>query len=103
VVLAKRLGDKRNLRQEKRHKLQIFYELLCGIEQDTSMNSPAKPTHIQHYSRLSYDKMLNYVDELERKGMIHRENGGLITITQKGNEFTKQYTQLMNLIESAGL
>jgi predicted transcriptional regulator len=47
--------------------------------------------------------MLNYVDELERKGMIHRENGGLITMTQKGNEFTKQYTQLMNLIESAGL
>ncbi|MFY9794745.1 MAG: winged helix-turn-helix domain-containing protein [Candidatus Nitrosopolaris sp.] len=62
----------------------------------------AKPTHVQHYSRLSYDKMLNYVDELEKKGMIFR-SGGLISITDKGREFTQQYSQLINLIESAGL
>ena len=63
----------------------------------------ARPTHIQHYSRLSYDKMINYVDELERKGMIRRESGGLVSITNKGREFTKQYGQLINLVESVGL
>ena len=68
------------------------------------MNSePARPTHVQHYSRLSYDKMLNYVDELEKKDMIFRGSGGLISITNKGKEFTQQYSQLINLIESAGL
>ena len=63
----------------------------------------ARPTHVQHHSRLSYDKMLNYVDELEKKGMILRESDGLISITNKGRKFIHQYSQLINLIESAGL
>jgi len=63
----------------------------------------ARPTHVQHYSRLSYDKMLNYVDELEKRGMIFRDSNGLISVTEKGREFTRHYSQLMNLIESAGL
>jgi predicted transcriptional regulator len=66
-------------------------------------NESARPTHVQHYSRLSYDKMLNYVDELEKKGMIFRGDGGLISVTNKGREFTQQYSQLINLIESVGL
>ena len=66
-------------------------------------NESARPTHVQHYSRLSYDKMLNYVDELEKKGMILRESDGLISVTNKGREFIHQYDQLINLIESVGL
>ena len=65
-------------------------------------NEPARPTHIQHISRLSYDKMMNHFDELEGKRMIYRDRG-LITITSKGREFTKQYNDLVNLIERAGL
>jgi predicted transcriptional regulator len=65
-------------------------------------NEVAKPTHIQHFTRLSYDKMMNHFDELEGKGMIHRVSG-LIAITGKGRKFIEQYDQLINLIESAGL
>ena len=91
------------MKQEKRHKLQLHYEILCAIEENTMHNEPARPTHIQHISRLSYDKMMNHFDELERKGMICRESGGLVSITNKGREFTKQYGQLINLVESVGL
>lgn len=65
-------------------------------------NEVARPTHIQHFTRLSYDKMMNHFDELEEKGMIHRVSG-LIAITAKGRKFIEQYDQLINLIESAGL
>ena len=65
-------------------------------------NQIARPTRIQHYSRLSYDKMMNHFEELEEKGMIHRVSG-LIAITAKGKRFIEQYDQLINLIESAGL
>jgi hypothetical protein len=52
----------------KRHKLQIFYEILCGIRDDMLHNDNlAKPTHVQRYSRLSYDKMIIHFAELERK------------------------------------
>jgi predicted transcriptional regulator len=90
------------LRQEKRHKLQLFFEILCAIEEDTMQNEVAKPTHVQHFTRLSYDKMMNHFDELEEKNMIHRVNG-LIAITAKGKLFIEQYNQLISLIESAGL
>jgi predicted transcriptional regulator len=90
------------LKQEKRHKLQLFFEILCAIEEDSIHNDVAKPTHVQHFTRLSYDKMMNHFEELEQKGMIHRVSG-LIAITAKGKKFIEQYDQLMNLIESAGL
>ena len=88
--------------QEKRHKLQLFYEILRAIEEDTVQNEVARPTHVQHFTRLSYDKMMNHLGELEEKGMIHRVSG-LVAITAKGKKFVEQYDQLIGLIESAGL
>jgi hypothetical protein len=41
------------MRPEKRHKLQLFYEILCAIEDDIVHNKVARPTHIQHNCRLS--------------------------------------------------
>jgi predicted transcriptional regulator len=96
------------MRQEKRHKFQLYYEILVAIEGHMSNNNEtaARPTHVQHTSRLSYDKMMNHFIELEVKGMIiyRRSNtDGLISITNKGKQFIKQYNELMILIESAGL
>jgi predicted transcriptional regulator len=98
-------GQKCKLKQEtkKRHKLQLYYAILCAIEEDTTVNKVARPTRIQHYSRLSYDKMMNHFIKLEEKGMMQRTNNGLVSITNKGREFTKQYDEMMNLVESAGL
>ena len=95
------------MRQEKRHKLQLFYEILVAIEEYMTNNhdKAARPPHIQHTSRLSYDKMMNHFDELEKRGMIiyRRKVEGLISITDKGKQFIEQYKELMILIESAGL
>jgi len=46
----------------------------------------------QHNSRLSYDKMMNHINQLEHKGMIHthrQNNSRSITITGKGKMFLK--------------
>jgi predicted transcriptional regulator len=91
------------LKQEKRHKLQLFYAILCAIEEDITVNRTARPTRVQHYSRLSYDKMMNHLIELEEKEMIYRTGDGLVSITSKGRRFIRQYDELINLIESAGL
>jgi predicted transcriptional regulator len=91
------------LKQEKRHKLQLFYAILCAIEEDVTVNRIARPTRVQHYSRLSYDKMMNHLIELEEKEMIYRTAEGLVSITSKGRRFIRQYDELINLIESAGL
>jgi len=94
------------MRQEKRHKLQLFYEILVAIDDSIINHKIAKRTHIQHNSRLSYDKMMNHINQLEQKGMIHlhrEDNNQSITITSKGKLFVKRYNELINLIESVGL
>lgn len=91
------------MKQEKRHKLQLFNAILCAIEEDTTINKVARPTRIQHYSRLSYDKMMNHFIELEQKGLIYRTSDGLVSITSKGKMFIKQYDELTSLIENVGL
>lgn len=96
------------MKAEKRHKLQLYYEILVAIEGDTSKGGylAAKPTHVQQSTRLSYDKMISHINELEKMGMVvYRGNVhlGLISIAQKGKNFVQQYSKLVTLIESAGL
>ena len=91
------------MKQEKRHKLQLYYAILCAIEEDVTVNRIARPTRVQHYSRLSYDKMMNHLIELEQKQMIYRTGDGLVSISSKGRKFIRQYDELINLIESVGL
>ena len=95
------------MKLHKRHKLQLFYDILSAIEQDMYQNEGtglAKPTHVQQSSRLSYDKMTSLFGDLKNKDMILRyESNGLLTITSKGRTFVKQYRELINLIEGYGL
>jgi predicted transcriptional regulator len=46
--------------------------------------------------------MMNHINQLEQKGMIFRDEktSGSITLTYKGNMFLKQYTKLLNLVDS---
>jgi predicted transcriptional regulator len=90
------------LRQEKRHKLQLFYEILYAIKGDTMHNEVSRPTHVQHFIILSCENLVKHFDELEEKGMIHRVSG-LVSVTAKGKKFIEQYDQLISLIESAGV
>ena len=91
------------MRQERRHKLQLFRDILYAIEEDSIGTGAALRTHIQHHSRLSYDKMVIHFDELAQTGLIARGEGGLVRITPKGQEFIRQYDALLLLIESVGL
>jgi predicted transcriptional regulator len=47
--------------------------------------------------------MMTHFIELEQKGMIQRTTNGLVSLTSKGREFTTQYDEMMNLVESADL
>ena len=103
VTLASvmREGERTCRLKEKRHKLQLFYIIICAIEEETIINGTARPTRIQHHSRLSYDRMINHLTELQEKRMIQRSAKGTVSITNKAKEFIKRYDELMNLIEGS--
>jgi predicted transcriptional regulator len=90
------------LRQEKRHKLELFYEILCAIKEDTMRNEVSRPTHVQHFIILWCDNLVKHFDELQKKRMIHRMSG-LVSLTARGKKLIEQYVQLISLIESAGV
>jgi len=92
------------LKQEKRHKLQLHFEILCAIDDGIINYQIVRPTNIQHICRLAHNNLINHLVDMEQKGMIGRdiENNGSITLTQKGKMFIKQYKKLVNLIDSTG-
>jgi predicted transcriptional regulator len=47
--------------------------------------------------------MMNHIIELEQKEMIYRTSDGLVSITSKGKKFIRQYDDLINLLDSAGI
>ena len=81
------------MKQEKRHKLQLHYEILCALDDSVFTYQIVRLTNIQHICRLSYVKLINHLIDIEQKGMIHRdmENNGSITLTKKGKMFLRQY------------
>jgi predicted transcriptional regulator len=87
------------LKQEKRHELQLHYEILCAIDGSIITYRIVRPTNIQHICRLAYDKLINHLIDLEQKGMIYRD----MENTNKGKMFLKQYKKFVNLIDSTGL
>lgn len=88
-------------RRERRHKLQIYHDILSAIQEEAMNEDGAKPTRIQHLSNMSYDKLMRYLDELDAKKMINKAS--TLSLTDQGREFLKQYEKIKDLIERMGL
>ena len=88
-------------RRERRHKLQIYHDILSAIQEESMNEGGAKPTRIQHLSNMSYDKLSRYLDELEAKKMINKAD--TLSLTEHAREFLKEYEKIKDLIERMGL
>ena len=60
----------------------------------------AKPTRVQLRSKLAYDKLARYLDELETKKMILQRP---LLITEKGKDFLQDYDRISNFILEMGI
>ena len=60
----------------------------------------AKPTRVQLYSNLSYDKLVRYLTELENKNLIIKDP---LTITEKGRDFLQDYDRIANFVLEMGI
>lgn len=63
---------------------------------------PRKPTHLLYKANLSHPRMKKLLEELEEQGMIS-QGEDLISITDKGLVFLRQYRQAQELFESFGI
>ncbi len=63
---------------------------------------PLKPTHLLYKANLSHSRMKKLLDELEKNGLVVREEGQ-VSITAKGRKFLLEYTKAQELFDSFGL
>ena len=82
---------------ERRSKLQIFYDVLSAIKEDSQNNEKISNTRIQFRCNTSYDKLLRYFDEMKAKQLL--KSGTEIEITEKGEKFYQDYSIIIELIK----
>ncbi len=79
--------------------MEIYNDILSAIKMELT-NGEAKPTRVQTLSNLAYDKLVRYLDELERKNMVVKNP---LRITEKGQDFLQDYDRIKEFVAAMGV
>ena len=80
------------LAREKRTKIQLYFDIISAIIQEEDIS----PTRIQFKCNTSYDKLMKYLEEMQKREIIARN--GSIDVTDKGKKFYTDYSKIKDLI-----
>jgi predicted transcriptional regulator len=84
----------------RRTRMEIYNDILKGIEQELTRGGEVKPTRVQQRCNLAYDKFSRYLGEMASKGLIHREP---ISITAKGLDFLRDHRRISRFVHEIGM
>ena len=76
--------------------MQIYFDVISAIMTEKQDNEEVSKTRLQHKSNTSYDKLLKYLDEMSKKGLIKMEKE--IDTTELGTKFYNDYSNVNDLI-----
>lgn len=79
----------------RRNKLEIFYDILCGIEKE-GLQGKVKPTRVQQQCNMSYDKFLKNIHELIKRNLITKNPS--LEITREGRDFLQDYNKIVDFL-----
>ena len=82
--------------KERRSKIQLYFDIVSAIVQDSQNNDSVSPTRIQFKCNTSYDKLTKYLLEMEKRNIIDREKS--LSVTDKGMQFHRDYSKINDLI-----
>ena len=82
--------------KERRSKIQLYFDIVSAIVQDSQNNDSVSPTRIQFKCNTSYDKLTKYLIEMEKRNIIEREKS--LSVTDKGMQFHRDYSKINELI-----
>jgi predicted transcriptional regulator len=87
----------------RRSKVDVIWDMLIAIQ---VAGGSIKPTRLLYKSNLSYNKMVEYLAELEESSLIlikKLDERKIISITDKGHYYVSELRKAKNLAESIGL
>ena len=86
--------------KERRSKIQLYFDIVSAIVQDSQNNDFVSPTRIQFKCNTSYDKLTKYLEEMKNKEIISSNE---IKVTEKGKQFHKDYSKINDLIQELSI
>ena len=90
----------RSVAKERRSKIQLYYDIVSAIVEDSQNNDAVSPTRIQFKCNTSYDKLTKYLEEMKNKEIIDSDE---IKVTEKGKQFHKDYSKINDLIQELSI
>lgn len=79
----------------RRNKLEIFYDILNGIEK-VGLEGEVKPTKVQQQCNMSYDKFIKNIDELIKRNLVTKNPS--LEITREGRDFLQDYNKIVDFL-----
>ena len=79
--------------------MEIYHDILIGIERESKTRGLVKRTRVQQYSNLSYDKFSRYLNDMAAKGLVILSP---LSITEKGREFVREYNRIRLFMRDIG-
>jgi len=88
---------------KKRSKIEIIKDILLTIQKN---QNKIPPTKLMRLSNLSFQMFQEYLEELEKKGIIIIENvnekRSFYCLTEKGQQFLDKYKEFNSFLEEFG-
>ena len=79
--------------------MEIYHDILIGIERESRSRGLVKRTRVQQYSNLSYDKFSRHLNDMAAKGLVVLSP---LSITEKGREFVREYGRIRYFMREIG-
>jgi predicted transcriptional regulator len=88
----------------RRERWSIIGAILTAIQEEVSRKGPeARVTHVAVRANVPYDRLTNYLKDLEESEFITPNGNGMPKLTPKGREFLKEYAEFKSVLSRFGL
>ena len=86
----------------RRERWDIMGAILDAIDEESARGPQARVSNLAVRANLSYDRLVGYLEELARAGMVDG-SGRMPRLTAKGQAFLAEYRQWSQVLERFGL
>ena len=85
----------------RRDKMKIYGDLLSILQAERSDTEKIVLIRIQAKLNVPFDRLKNYLSDLENLELIEDQNS--YKITQKGKQYLKEYQRIVDFMERMGI
>jgi predicted transcriptional regulator len=88
-------------KKARRDKMKIYGDLLGTLKSEQNNMDKIVLTHIQTKMNVPFDRLKNYISDLENLDLIEDQVG--YNLTTKGKQYLDEYKKIIDFMERMGI